>query len=173
MWSQCDRHFVGQHVVLYVVKWWIFVASYSNNIESVGLRKCPYYRYLIEKVTSTDVRTTNISQSLPYKMSENRWCKEITSLSPYVLAHRHQSRSWCEMSLNHTSLLLLRDDVFCRFVITDGIGLNFWPVTKTDPEVLDSTTRPDSTRPDPVVDRSKNQTTCHSQHIKLYTARQK
>jgi len=48
-----------------------FVARYSNKIESVGLRKCPYYRYLIEKVTSTDVRTTNILQSLPYKMAEN------------------------------------------------------------------------------------------------------
>ena len=28
-----------------------------------------YYRYLIEKVTSTDLRTTNISQSLPHKMA--------------------------------------------------------------------------------------------------------
>jgi len=36
-------------------------------------------------VTSTDVRTTNISQSLPYKMAENSWYEEITSLSPYVL----------------------------------------------------------------------------------------
>ena len=26
LWSQCDRHFVGQHVVLCVVKWWRFVA---------------------------------------------------------------------------------------------------------------------------------------------------
>jgi len=25
-WSQCDRHFVGQKVVLYVVKWRRFVA---------------------------------------------------------------------------------------------------------------------------------------------------
>jgi len=41
------------------------LSRYSNKIESVGLRKCPYYRYLIEKVTSTDVRTTNFSQSLP------------------------------------------------------------------------------------------------------------
>ena len=57
---------------------------YSNLIESVGLRKCPYYRYLIEKVTSTDVRITNISQSLPHKMAENSWYEEITSLSPYV-----------------------------------------------------------------------------------------
>jgi len=32
------------------------LSRYSNKIESVGLRKCPYYRYLIEKVTSTEVR---------------------------------------------------------------------------------------------------------------------
>jgi len=55
-----------------------------NKIESDCLRRCPYYRYLIEKVTSTDVRTTNISQSLPHKMVENSWYEEITSLSPYV-----------------------------------------------------------------------------------------
>jgi len=60
------------------------LSRYSNKIQSVGLRKCPYYRYVIEKVTSTDVRTTNISQSLPHKMAENSWYEEITSLSPYV-----------------------------------------------------------------------------------------
>ena len=60
------------------------MSRYSNKIESVGLRKCPYYRYLIEKVTSTDVKITNISQSLPHKMAENSRYEEITSLSPYV-----------------------------------------------------------------------------------------
>jgi len=54
------------------------------ELNQLGLRKCPYYRYLIEKVTSTDVRTTNISQSLPHKMAENSLYEEITSLSPYV-----------------------------------------------------------------------------------------
>jgi len=53
-------------------------------MEPVGLRKCPYYWYLIDKVTSTDVRTTNISQSVPHQMAENSWYEEITSLSPYV-----------------------------------------------------------------------------------------
>ena len=61
-----------------------YLSRYSNKIESVGLRKCPYYRYLIEKVTSTEARVTNISQSLPHKMAENSWYEEITSLSPYV-----------------------------------------------------------------------------------------
>jgi len=36
-------------------------SSYSNQIESVGLRKCPYYRYLIEKVTSTNVRIAELA----------------------------------------------------------------------------------------------------------------
>jgi len=45
------------------------LSRYSNKSESVGLRKCPYYRYLIEKVTSTDVRTTYIAQSLPHKLN--------------------------------------------------------------------------------------------------------
>jgi len=72
LWSQCDRHLVGQHVVLRVVKYGEDLSRYSNNIESVGLRKCPYYRYLIEKVTSTNVRTTNISQSLPPQNGEKQ-----------------------------------------------------------------------------------------------------
>jgi len=60
------------------------LSRYSNKIESVGLRKCSYYRYVIEKVTSTDARITNIWQSLPHKMAENSWYEEITSPSPYV-----------------------------------------------------------------------------------------
>jgi len=28
------------------------LSRYSNKIESVGLRKCPYYRYLAKKVMS-------------------------------------------------------------------------------------------------------------------------
>jgi len=32
-------------------------------------KKCPYYRYLIEKVTFSDIRIANISQSLPHR----RW----------------------------------------------------------------------------------------------------
>jgi len=31
LWSQCDRHFVGQHVVLCVVKWRRFVALFESN----------------------------------------------------------------------------------------------------------------------------------------------
>jgi len=31
LWSQCDHHFVGQHVILCVVKWWRFVALFESN----------------------------------------------------------------------------------------------------------------------------------------------
>jgi len=31
LWSQCDRHFVGQHVILCVVKWWRFVVLFESN----------------------------------------------------------------------------------------------------------------------------------------------
>jgi len=31
MWSQGDRHFVGQYVVLCVAKWWRFVALFESN----------------------------------------------------------------------------------------------------------------------------------------------
>jgi len=48
-----------------------------NHIESVGLRNYPYYRYLIDKVTSTDVRITNISKSLPHKMAETVDMKKL------------------------------------------------------------------------------------------------
>jgi len=52
---------IGHHVVLCVrVVNGEDLSRYSNKIESVGLRQYPYYRYLIEKVTSTDVRITTI-----------------------------------------------------------------------------------------------------------------
>jgi len=76
------------------------LSRYWNKIESVGLRKCPYYRYLIEKVTSTDIRTTNISQSLLHKMAENSWYEETTSLSPYVYDLRNYSAIiWAKQTL--------------------------------------------------------------------------
>ena len=31
LWSQCDHHFVGQHVALCVVKWWRFVTLFESN----------------------------------------------------------------------------------------------------------------------------------------------
>ena len=58
------------------------LSRYSSKIESVGLRKCPYYCYLIEKVSSTDVRTTNILHSLPHKMAETADMKKIRHCHP-------------------------------------------------------------------------------------------
>jgi len=83
LWSQCDRHFVGQHVVLFVVKWWRFVALF----ESVSVGKCPHYRYLIEKVTSTDVRITNISQrTCPTKWRKTADMKKLRHCHPMYVA---------------------------------------------------------------------------------------
>jgi len=44
------------------------LSRYSNEIESVGLRKCPYYHYLNQE---SDVTITNIYQSLPHVMAGN------------------------------------------------------------------------------------------------------
>jgi len=41
---------VGQHGVLYEVHGEDLL-RYSNKIESVGLRKCPYFHYHIKKVS--------------------------------------------------------------------------------------------------------------------------
>jgi len=58
------------------------LSRYSNKIESVGLRKCPYYRYLIEKVTSTDARTTNIRRACPTKWQKTADIKELRHCHP-------------------------------------------------------------------------------------------
>jgi len=53
LWLQYNLHFVGQHVVLSVVRLsGADLSRYSNKMESVGLRKCPYYYYLTKKVMS-------------------------------------------------------------------------------------------------------------------------
>jgi len=62
------------------------------KLNQLVLTKCPYYRNLFEKETSTDVRTTNIPQSLPHKMAENSGYEEITSLSPYAFRQSRQDR---------------------------------------------------------------------------------
>ena len=47
----CDRCVVGQHGVLCEVRLsGEDLSRYLNKIESFGLRKCPYYHYLTEKV---------------------------------------------------------------------------------------------------------------------------
>jgi len=74
-------------VILCVVKWWRFVTLFESNWIS-WLKKMSVLSLLIEKVTSTDVRITNILQSLPHKMAENSWYEKIKSLSPYVLYPR-------------------------------------------------------------------------------------
>jgi len=42
LWSQYDRHFVGQHRRTVRILSGEDLSRYSNKIESVGLRKCSY-----------------------------------------------------------------------------------------------------------------------------------
>jgi len=50
-----------------------------------------YYRYLIEKVTSIDVRTTNISQSLPTKWRKTADMKILRHWHPM---YTHYTHNW-------------------------------------------------------------------------------
>jgi len=52
LWSQYDRHFVGQHRRTVRSLSGEDMSRYSNKIESVDLRKRPYYRYLTKNVMS-------------------------------------------------------------------------------------------------------------------------
>jgi len=104
LWSQSDCHFVGQKAELCED-----LSHYSNKIESVGLRKCPYYRYLIEKVTSTDVRITKISQSVPTKWQKTADMKKLRHCHPtYMWTHVIPFNLWAAVfshnASNHTQL---------------------------------------------------------------------
>ena len=71
-------------------------------------------------MTSTDVRVSNISQSLPHKIAENSWYEEITSLSPYVYddARLEQTRVVKYISTYEAAKCVVvavsGDDVNCR-----------------------------------------------------------
>jgi len=45
---------------------------YSNKIESIGLRKRPYYRYITKKVTS---QQQTFRRTCPTSWRENSWYK--------------------------------------------------------------------------------------------------
>jgi len=65
------------------------LSFYSNKIEPVGLRKCPYDRWLTNKAYLSGVTVTNISQSFYLQDGDKNqlaWIRnKITPLSPYVL----------------------------------------------------------------------------------------
>jgi len=78
-------------------------------------------------MTSTDVRTTSISQSLPHKMAENSWYEEITSLSPYVLAAVARRRTALSMlnsyCIHSTSALSQAIAVLLILYVRRSVGL--------------------------------------------------
>ena len=87
LWSQCDRHFVGQLVVLCVVKWWRFVVLLESNwIGWFTKMSVLSLSYWVSDVywRQNNKHFTDDDRPYPHKMAENSWCEEITSLSPYV-----------------------------------------------------------------------------------------
>jgi len=71
LWSQYDRHFWDNTVVLCIFRLLTGedLSRFANKIESVGLRKCRISALLLE----SDIRIRNISHSLPHKRAQNSW----------------------------------------------------------------------------------------------------
>ena len=78
--SQSDRHFVGQHVVLCVAKWWTFVALFESNWISWFKKMSVLWLSYWE----SDVYWRQNDKYFPTKWQKN-WYQEIISLSPDVL----------------------------------------------------------------------------------------
>ena len=83
LWSQYDRHFV----------WCVQLngedlSCYSNKIEPVSLRKCPYDHWLTNKAYLSAITVTNIYRSFYLQDGGKNQlasiCNKITSLSPDV-----------------------------------------------------------------------------------------
>jgi len=89
LWSQCDRHFVGQHVVLCVVRWWRFVVLFEWNWIS-WFKKMPV---LSLSYWESDVywrqNNKNFSPSLPHKMAKTADMKKLCHCHPmYSTVHK-------------------------------------------------------------------------------------
>ena len=80
LWPQCDRHFVGQHVVLCVVKSWRFVALFKLDwiswFKKMSVLSLSYWE--------SDVYWRQNNKHFAELAPQNGWYEEITSLSPYV-----------------------------------------------------------------------------------------
>ena len=48
------------------------LSRYSNKIESVSLRKCPYDHRLVNEAYLSAITATNISRSLTYKVKKGK-----------------------------------------------------------------------------------------------------
>jgi len=64
---------------------------YSNKIESVSLRKCPYDHWLTNKAYLSAITVTNIYQSFTYKMAteidRHRYGTKLRHCHPMYLQH--------------------------------------------------------------------------------------
>ena len=68
LWSQCDRHFVGQRVVLCVVKWWRFVVL-----------------FLLRKWRLLTSEQQTFRRACPTKWRKTADMKKLRHCQPYVL----------------------------------------------------------------------------------------
>jgi len=77
LWGNTKRcrlsNIFGNTGVLCEVTWWRFLSSYSNKIELVGLRKCPYFHCLSKKVMSQWQTFRNPCSILWRKNSRHRY----------------------------------------------------------------------------------------------------
>jgi len=80
LWSQCDRHFVGQHIVPCVVKWWRFVALFEQNsiswFKKMSVLSLSYWE--------SDVYWRQNNKHFAQLAPQNGGKQLITSLSPYL-----------------------------------------------------------------------------------------
>ena len=83
LWSQCDCHFIGQHVVLCVVKWWRFVALFEKNWVSCFKKMSALSLSYWESNVYWRQNNKHFAELAPQN-GGNSWYEEITSLSPYV-----------------------------------------------------------------------------------------
>jgi len=69
------------------------LSCYSNKIESVGLRKCPYDQWLTNKAYLSTTTVANISQSFTYKMAAKvNWHRYGTKLRHCHLTYTPRGR---------------------------------------------------------------------------------
>ena len=64
----------------------------SNNIESVGLRICPYDHYLTNKLHLSDATITNVPKSFIYKLAAKKADTDIEKLRHYHTMYKLSGR---------------------------------------------------------------------------------
>jgi len=87
LWSQCDRHFVGQHVVLCAVKWWRYVALFESNWISrfKKMSVLRYYRYYWETDVCWRQNNKHFAELAPTKWRKTADMKKLRHCHPMYI----------------------------------------------------------------------------------------